>query len=38
MERIRFRDDVTQKDIIAFLVLVVGLILWAWFTFEVILK
>jgi len=38
MKKIQLREDITQKDVLTFIGLVLGLLIWAWFTLEVILK
>ncbi len=38
MKRIQLRDDITQKDVLTFVGLVLALLIWTWFTLEVILK
>jgi len=38
MKKMQLREDITQKDVLTFVGLVLFLLIWAWFTFEVILK
>jgi len=37
MDKLKLRDDITQKDVLIFVALVLGLLIWAWFTFAIIL-